>query len=128
DGVGDRSHGHFGDVAEAHNLASWCVNGQLADSLHAGARLRSAPDDRVVRLAVPEDVTYFLASDERRRCSPDVARFQSVLRRLGQVNLDLDLGLIERDVDVIVDDASDSGELVLTLEDLSPQDGQVLPV
>src|SRR6185312_2093271 len=71
---------------------------------------------------------YFLAGDES-RCRPThIAGLQSVLRRPGQVNLNLDLGLIERDIDVIVDDALDSGELVLQLEALTPQDGQVLAV
>src|SRR6185312_9292285 len=71
---------------------------------------------------------YFLAGDES-RCRPThIAGLQSVLRRPGQVNLNLALGLIERDIDVIVDDALDSGELVLQLEALTPQDGQVLAV
>ena len=102
--------------------------GSSLTAVNAGARLRGAPDDRVVRLAVAEDVTHFLAGDEG-RCRPsDVAGFQPVLRRLGQVDLNLYLGLIERNVDVIVDDALDSGELVLQLEALAPQDGQVLAV
>ena len=52
----------------------------------------------VVRLAADEDVADLLARQQRRGLPPDVARLEAVTLRRGEVELDLDVRQVLREV------------------------------
>ena len=101
--------------ARRTRLAGGRVDPQVLDLGHAVAGLRGAPDHNVVGLAVAEDVADLLAGDQGGGRSPDVAGFEAVPRRLGEVDLHLQLRDVGRDVDVLVLDTLDAGQDLVDL-------------
>ena len=107
DGVRRRSQRHGRDVAEAHVSTGRRVDQEVLDVVDAVAGRGRAPDLHVVGLAVAEDVADLLTGHDRRRGPPDVARLDAVALGLGQVDVDLDLGHVDLELHVLLDDAVD---------------------
>ena len=118
----------LGDVAQADVAARGGVDQQgpqASDALPGGL---TTPDDDVEDLLLLVQIAHGQPGDERARLAPDVARPQTVLLGLRQVDLDLHRRLADLRLDLRLEHSGDRAEHLGDVIGGVPELGQIVTV
>ena len=121
DAVRRRRDAHAGKLTKGHLAAQRGIDRQPLDIGQVLTHIGSGPDGHVVGGAPEEDIADFLAGHQDGGRSPHVARLDAVRLRLGEVDLDLDLGGLHLQLGVQIDETRDTSKGVLHIRGLGSQ-------